>query len=180
MKFKAQIMDEASFNRVLVRMAHQIIENNRNCRDIRFIGIKTRGIPIAHFLSDNIEKFENIRIPVGTIDITLYRDDLDSVSDVPVVNESDIPFDIDGKTVILVDDVIFTGRTARAALEAVIKHGRPAKIQLAVMVDRGHRELPIRPDYIGKNIPTSMHEIVAVCVDQIDNKTGVDLYENEV
>lgn len=180
MRFKAQIMDEPAFHRALMRVAHQIIENNRDCSDVCFIGIKTRGIPLARILADNIEKIEGIRIPVGILDITLFRDDLEHNTEIPEVYESEIPFDIANKTVILVDDVIFTGRTARAALEAVIKYGRPSKIQLAAMIDRGHRELPIRPDYVGKNIPTSMHEIVAVCLDETDGKTSVDLYEKEV
>ena len=152
MRFKAQIMDEAAFSRALTRIAHQIVEANRSVSDLCLIGVKTRGVPLAKLLSERILGIEGVDVPVGTLDITLYRDDLSTVSDAPEIGESEVPFPIEGKTVILVDDVIYTGRTARAAMEAVIRLGRPARIQLVELIDRGHRELPIRPDYVGKNI----------------------------
>ena len=179
MRFKAQIMDEPAFYRALTRIAHQIIESNRSVSDLCLIGVKTRGVPLARILSSRIREIEGVDVPVGTLDITLYRDDLSTISDAPKVGESHVPFPIEGKTVVLVDDVIYTGRTARAAMEAVIRLGRPARIQLVEIIDRGHRELPIRPDYVGKNIPTSQREIVAVCLPETDGKTGVDLYEQE-
>ena len=179
MRFKAMILDDASFSRAVVRIAHQIIENNRDCRNICLVGIKTRGIPLASLLADNIEKIEGCRVLVGTLDITLYRDDLAQTSEMPELHETEIPFPVEGKTVVLVDDVIFTGRTARAAMEAVIRVGRPARIQLATMVDRGHRELPIRPDYVGKNIPTSLREVVKVCLPEPDGRMCVELYEKD-
>ncbi len=178
MRFKAQIMDEAAFSRALTRIAHQIVEANRSVSDLCLIGVKTRGVPLAKLLSERILGIEGVDVPVGTLDITLYRDDLSTVSDAPEIGESEVPFPIEGKTVILVDDVIYTGRTARAAMEAVIRLGRPARIQLVELIDRGHRELPIRPDYVGKNIPTSQREIVAVCLPETDGKAGVELYEN--
>ncbi len=179
MKFKAQILDETAFTRVLTRLAHQIIENNKTAAQLCLVGIKTRGVPLAKRLAGNIARIEGIFVPVGTLDITLYRDDLSPAGAGAHVHSTDVPFSIEGKTVILVDDVIFTGRTARAAMEALIRLGRPARIQLAVMIDRGHRELPIRPDYAGKNIPTSLKEVVAVRLPETDGKTGVDLYELE-
>lgn len=179
MKFKAQILDEPAFVRVLTRLAHQIIENNKTASQLCLVGIKTRGVPLAKRLAENIARIEGIRVPVGTLDITLYRDDLSPAGENVQVHGTDVPFPIEGKTVVLVDDVIFTGRTARAAMEALIRLGRPARIQLAAIIDRGHRELPIRPDYIGKNIPTSLKEVVAVCLPETDGKTGVDLYDLE-
>ena len=151
MKIHATVLDEQALSRALVRISHQIAEKNHGCDNIVFVGIKTRGVPIANRMAQNIEGFEGKKIPVGTLDITLYRDDLSRVSSDPVVNRTDISFDIVDKTVILVDDVLFTGRTARAAMDAVMSIGRPAAIQLAVLVDRGHRELPIRADFVGKN-----------------------------
>ena len=179
-KFKAQIMNEDDVSRVLVRMSHQIIEKNRGTENLCLIGIKTRGIPLAHRIARNIREIGVADIDVGELDITLYRDDLTKLSAEPVVTDpaTNIPFSVEGKTVILVDDVIFTGRTARAALEAVMKLGRPARIQLAVLVDRGHSELPIKATYVGKNIPTSLNEIVAVHLIEQDGKTNVVINEN--
>lgn len=173
MKIHATVLDEQALSRALIRIAHQITEKNHGCDDIVFVGIKTRGVPLARRIADNIEGFENVNIPVGVLDITLYRDDLSKVNSDPVVNDTDIPFDIVNKTVILVDDVLYTGRTARAAMDAVMNLGRPSSIQLAVLVDRGHRELPIRADFVGKNIPTSKSEIVSVKLPETDDETGV-------
>lgn len=177
MQFKSQIMDEAAVGRALRRIAHEIIEKNNGCKDVCLIGIYRRGVPLAKEIAINLASVEGTAVPVGTLDITLYRDDISELRDEPELNGTDIPFSIVGKKVILVDDVLYTGRTARAAIDAVMAQGRPACIQLAVLVDRGHRELPIRGDYIGKNIPTSRSEMVSVCVPEYDGKSGVDLYE---
>ena len=179
MVFKAQIMDEAAVERTLVRIAHQIIEKNRGTENLCLIGLKTRGVPLARRLAENIYRIEGVRVPVGKLDITLYRDDLSSAPDVPVVSDTEVPFDINGKTVVLVDDVIFTTRTARAALDALIDRGRPARIQLFALIDRGHAEFPIKPDFVGKNIPTSLREVVAVHLREVDGDTGVSIYEKE-
>lgn len=170
-------MDEAAIRRSLARITHEIIERDRGCEDLCLIGIRRRGIPLAYILSENIEKFENCKVPVGELDITLYRDDLQEIHPCAETTGSRIPIDITGKKVVLVDDVIYTGRTARAAIEAVFAYGRPACIQLAVLVDRGHRELPIRPDYVGKNIPTSHNEVVSVSVNAYDGRYAVEIYE---
>ncbi len=175
--FKAQIMDKASFERTLVRIAHQIIEKNHGVENLCIIGIKTRGIPLARRIAKNILAIEGTEVPVGELDITLYRDDLSAVSDVPVVNSSNIPFSVEEKTVVLVDDVIYTCRTARAALDAVMTLGRPAKVELFCMIDRGHSELPIKANYIGKNIPTSHNEVVSVKLDEVDGETSVVILE---
>ena len=173
---KAEIMDEAALMRVYKRIAHEIIEKNNGTKDLCLIGIRRRGVPIAEKLAENIYLAEGEKVPVGIIDITLYRDDLDVKTLDPTVNDTQIDFDVNGKTVVLVDDVLYTGRTARAALEALLKKGRPEKIQLAVIVDRGHRQMPIRADYVGKNIPTSHSEVVAVNIMEIDGKNCVELY----
>lgn len=170
---KSEIMDEAAVKRALVRVSHEIIEKNRDPKELCLIGIKRRGGPIARILAENMRKFDNIEVPVGYVDITMFRDDLPEKPEKPTNGGTEIPFDINGKTVVLVDDVIYTGRTVRAAIEAILKFGRPANIQLAGLVDRGHRELPIRPDYIGKNIPTSRDEIVCVQMEEYDGCTGV-------
>jgi pyrimidine operon attenuation protein/uracil phosphoribosyltransferase len=177
MKFKAQIMNEDDVNRVLVRMAHQIIEKNHGAGDVCLIGIRTRGVPLARRLATNIKDIDRADAEVGELDITLYRDDLEKAVSDPVVSETSVPFSVEGKTVILVDDVIFTGRTARAAMEAVMRLGRPARIQLAVLVDRGHSELPIKATFVGKNIPTSLSEIVAVHLLEQDGITNVAINE---
>lgn len=177
MELKSVIMDEAAVLRSMKRITHEIIEKNNGTADIILLGIHRRGMPLAAMLRDNIRSFEGTEIPLGSIDISLYRDDLTVVSSLPETGATSIPCDINGKKIILVDDVIYTGRTVRAAIEAVFHYGRPRSIQLAVLIDRGHRELPIRPDYVGKNIPTSHSEIVSVMVDEFDGKTGVALYQ---
>lgn len=176
-KFKAQILTEEDISRILVRISHEIIEKNHGTDKLCLIGIKTRGIPLAYRIADNIKNFANAEIEVGELDITLYRDDLTMVAKNPVLNDTDIPFSVEDKTVVLVDDVIFTGRTARAALDAVMSVGRPAKIQLAVLVDRGHSELPIKANYVGKNIPTSLSEVVSVHLSEYDGQTNVVISE---
>jgi pyrimidine operon attenuation protein/uracil phosphoribosyltransferase len=168
---KALIMDGTALDRALRRIAHEIIEKNKGAENLALIGIHRRGVPIAKRIAGYIEQFEGIRPELGTLDITFYRDDLSLLADHPVYKGTDIAFDLNKKTVVLCDDVLFTGRTVRAALDALMDLGRPNYIQLAVIVDRGHRELPIRADYVGKNIPTSKSEFVSVRVAEID---GVD------
>lgn len=177
MKFKAQIMGEEDVARALKRIAHQIVEKNHGTKDLCLIGIKTRGIPLAWRIAGYIVEIENQMLEVGALDITLYRDDLSKVAVEPVVNSTNVPFSIEGKTVVLVDDVIFTGRTARAALDAIMELGRPKRIQLAVLVDRGHSELPIKANFVGKNIPSSKDEVIAVRLAEHDGETGVQIYE---
>lgn len=167
---KAVIMDEKAIARATTRIANEIIERNKGIREIVLVGIKTRGVPFANRLADKIYEIEDEKVPTCILDITLYRDDLTEIDYLPQVNE-EFTGDINGKTVVLVDDVIYTGRTVRAALDALIDKGRPNKVQLAVLVDRGHRELPIRPDYVGKNVPTSRTEIVGVEFKEVD---GID------
>ena len=179
MTFKAKLMDEASVNRALIRIAHEIVEKNNGTENLCLIGIRTRGIPIAKRLAQNIKEFDKSDIPVGELDITLYRDDLSLIADSPVLSDTKVNFPIENKTVILVDDVIFTGRTARAALDAVMDIGRPAKIQLVALVDRGHSELPIKANYVGKNIPTSKNEVIAVKLNETDGENGVMLYSKD-
>lgn len=174
---KSEIMDEAAIRRSLARITHEIIERDRGCTELCLVGIRRRGVPLAHILAEHIRRFDGNAVPVGELDITLYRDDLQELHTEAKTTNSIIPVDITGKTVVLVDDVIYTGRTARAAIEAIFSYGRPACIQLAVLVDRGHREIPIRPDYVGKNIPTSHSEVVSVCVSEYDGKYAVELYE---
>lgn len=158
---KARLLDEKSMSRSITRIANEIVEKNKGIKDVVLVGIKTRGVPYAHRLANKIKEIEGEDISVYELDITLYRDDLSELGDLPVVNE-EFAYDITGKNVILVDDVIYTGRTVRSALEALINHGRPSRVQLAVLVDRGHRELPIRADYVGKNVPTAKSEIIDV------------------
>ena len=177
MQLKAKIYDEDEMRRAITRMSHQIIEKNHGTDNIILVGIRRRGVPIAKYIAGNIKKIENTDVPVSELDITLYRDDLTKLNPDAKINKAEIGLDITGKTVILCDDVIFTGRTVRAAIEAVFSLGRPAAIQLAVLIDRGHRELPIRPDFVGKNIPTSLNEIVKVKVPDFDGDFGVGLYE---
>lgn len=177
MEFKARVMEQAQLERSLARIAHEIIEKNNGAESICLLGIKRRGIPMAQILHDHILKFEGADVPVGHVDISLYRDDLTQISEGPRTSACSIPVDPAKYTVILVDDVLFTGRTVRAAIEAVFAWGRPKAIQLAVLIDRGHRELPIRPDFIGKNIPTARNELVAVKLESVDGETAVDLYE---
>ena len=179
MKLKADLMSSEDMKRALKRMSHQILEGNHGAGNLVFLGIRRRGVPLAERLSSNINAIEGLEVPVGELDITLYRDDLSLISEDPLVNSSSVPFDITGKTVVLVDDVIYTGRTARAALDATSALGRAARIQLAVLVDRGHRELPIRADYVGKNVPTSGNELIAVQVEEIDGTEGVKLFDEK-
>ncbi len=176
MKLKADLMSPEDMRRALKRMSHQILERNQGADNLVLLGIRRRGVPLAKILSENIKAIEGVQVPVWELDITLYRDDLHHESDEPVISCSDVPFDITDKTAVLVDDVIYTGRTVRAALDASSKFGRAACIQLAVLVDRGHRELPIRADYVGKNVPTSRNEMIAVQVEEIDGTEGVKLY----
>ncbi|GAB4112519.1 MAG: bifunctional pyr operon transcriptional regulator/uracil phosphoribosyltransferase PyrR [Candidatus Caldatribacteriota bacterium] len=175
LKEKTVIMGESEIKRSLVRMAHEIVERNKGVKDLALIGIRTRGVYLALRLAEEIQKIENKEIPVGTLDITLYRDDLSLVARQPLLLKTEIPFDVGQKKVVLVDDVLYTGRTVRAALDAIMDLGRPIMIQLAVLIDRGHRELPIRADYIGKNIPTSKKEIVKVQLKEVDNLDKVGL-----
>lgn len=177
MEFKATLLDNKAIKRTLMRIAHEIIEKNKGVEDIVLIGIKRRGVPIAKRIAELIQKFEDVEVKVGSVDITLYRDDLSEVNEQPILNKDTLALEVKDMKVILVDDVLYTGRTARAALEAIIKKGRPAKIQLAVLVDRGHRELPIRADYVGKNVPTSKKEIVSVKVEEFDDEDSVELFE---
>src|SRR5690606_10166401 len=174
---KSTIMSPAEFDRALRRIAHEVIERNKGAGDVALVGIHTRGVPLAERLADLIERFEGTRPPVGKLDITLYRDDLTELSLQPVVKRTEVDFDVHGATIVLVDAVLYTARTARAALDAVVDMGRPAAIQFAVVVDRGHRELPIRADYVGKNVPTSRSEIVHVLLQEIDGTDGVELWE---
>jgi pyrimidine operon attenuation protein / uracil phosphoribosyltransferase len=162
------IMTPEDIRRTIARIAHEIIERNKSMSDLILVGMRTRGVPLAKRLAANIKVFEGTEIPVGALDISLYRDDLDSLDLKPVVNSTHIPLSIDGKSVVLVDDVLFTGRSARAAMDALIDLGRPSTIQLAVLVDRGHRELPIRADYIGKNIPSARSEEIKVELTETD------------
>ncbi len=176
MDYKATLMSPEDIDRALKRIAHQIIEKNHGLKNVCLIGIRTRGIPLARRLARNIETIEGAKVPVGELDITLYRDDLSRVSEMPEVAGSSVDFSVEDMTVVLVDDVIYTARTARAAMEAVMKLGRPAKIQLCVLVDRGHTELPIRPNFVGKNIPTSLDEVVAVRLEETDDENAVKIF----
>ena len=172
------LMDELGMTRALMRISHEIIEKNESTDNLCIIGIKRRGVELSGIIAANLEKL-GAKTEAGTLDITLYRDDISTLSPDAKVNSTQIDFDIDGKTVILVDDVIFTGRTCRAALDAVLSVGRPKKIQLAVLIDRGHRELPIRPYYVGKNIPTARNEIVMVCIPPYETESCVKLLKKE-
>ena len=176
MEYKATLMSPEDIDRALKRIAHQIIEKNHGLNNVCLIGIRTRGVPLAQRLSQHIEAIEGVSLPVGELDITLYRDDLSRIADMPEVKGSKVDFFIEDMTVVLVDDVIYTARTARAALDAIMKLGRPAKVQLCVLVDRGHTELPIRPNFVGKNIPTSVDEVVAVRLHETDGETAVKLF----
>lgn len=176
---KAVLMDAPAVARALVRIAHEIVERNRGIEGLVLIGIRARGVPLAQRLAALIAQAEGGKIPVGALDITLYRDDLTERADFPELRRTEVSFSVHGKRVVLVDDVMFTGRTARAALDAIIDLGRPAVVQLAVLVDRGHRELPIRPDYVGKNAPTARRERVEVLVQEIDGGDRVVLFGAE-
>jgi len=180
-KKKTVILNESAIDRALTRIAHEIVERNKGVENVVLVGIKTRGIPLARRLQEKIYHIEQIEVPMGELDITLYRDDVlkSAPEKEPELKQTNIQTDITGKVVILIDDVLFTGRTVRAAMDAVIDNGRPALIQLAALVDRGHRELPIRADYIGKNIPTAKNEVIVVQLTEIDQFEEVSIYENE-
>jgi len=176
---KAVVMDDKAMERAVIRISHQIIEKNKGTENLCLVGIQRRGVPLARKIAENIALFEGEEVPVGVLDITFYRDDLSLLNTHPVVNGTEIGFDVNGKTMVIVDDVLYTGRTARAAIEAIMDLGRPQRIQLAVLVDRGHRELPIRADYVGKNLPTSKSEAVSVRVREFDGVQEVVILENQ-
>lgn len=165
---KNVIMDAEAMRRAIVRISHEIIENNKGVENVILVGIHTRGVPLAQRLAKSIASIEGVEVQTGSLDITLYRDDLSAMAYNPIVHDTQINCDIEGKTIILVDDVLYTGRTIRAALDAVMDMGRPKAIQLAVMIDRGHRELPIRADYVGKNVPTAKKEAIEVTLAEMD------------
>lgn len=173
MEQKRIIMDDKAMSRAIARISYEIVERNKGTEDLVIVGVFSRGVPIGKRIADKLSELEKTNVPFGTLDITLYRDDR---TDTEHDEQTDIPFDITDKNVVVVDDVLFTGRSARAALDALIKRGRPKTIQLAVLVDRGHRELPIRPDYVGKNMPTSHSEEVKVSVTEIDGSDSVSIY----
>jgi pyrimidine operon attenuation protein/uracil phosphoribosyltransferase len=179
MKKKAEIMDSTGVARAMARITHEIIERNQGAGDICLLGVKSRGVPLSRMLAENIKRFEGVEVPVGLLDITRHRDDLSFEEKQAAAIDCHIPCDVRDKTVILVDDVIYTGRTVRAAMEAVFSHSRPKAIQLAVLIDRGHRELPIRPDYVGKNVPTAQNERIAVLLEECDGQGGVFISTSE-
>lgn len=179
MRTKAVIMDASSIDRALTRISHEILEKNKGIENLRLIGIQRRGVPLAERIADKIENFEGKRPPVGILDITFYRDDLSMLAEHPVVNGTSIDFIVNDKNIVLVDDVLFTGRTARAAIEAVFDMGRPNCIRFAILIDRGHRELPIRADFFGKNVPTSKKELIKVNLKEIDMDDSVTLCEKK-
>ena len=174
---KTSIMDADGIRRALIRIAHEITEKNKGVENVALVGIRTRGVPLAARIAEEIQKIENVKVPTGSLDITLYRDDLTTMGYNPVIHGTEIDFDVTGKHIVLVDDVLYTGRTIRAALDAIIDMGRPSSIQLAVLIDRGHRELPIRADYAGKNVPTSRKETVEVALQEEGKEDEVILGE---
>ncbi len=169
--FKRELLDKEEIRRALLRIAHEILERNRGTGTIGILGVRRRGAHLAARLRDEIAAIEKVEVPLGILDITFYRDDLKTIAHQPVVGTTEIPFDVEDKNLILVDDVLYTGRTVRAALDEIIDFGRPRSIQLAVLIDRGHRELPIQADYVGKHVPTSQREVIAV---QVTEEDGVD------
>lgn len=177
---KAEIMDESGIMRAVTRIAHEIIEKNKGVDNVHLIGIQRRGVPLAKMIAAKIREVENKEVPVGILDITFYRDDLSMLSEHPVIKGTEINFSVQDKIIVLVDDVLFTGRTARSAIDAIMDIGRPKMIQLAILIDRGHRELPIRADYVGKNVPTSKTEMVNVKLYDIDRVNIVTLSDIEV
>lgn len=177
MREKAQILDQDTLNRSITRIAHEILEKNKGTKDLCLVGIRNRGVYLAERIAQCIKDIEQVSVPVGALDITLYRDDLTLVAAQPVVHKTEIDFDITDKNIVLTDDVLYTGRTIRAALDALIDFGRPKAIQLAVLIDRGHRELPIRADFVGKNIPTANNEVVEVRLKETDAKDEVVIIE---
>ncbi|MEO6463045.1 MAG: bifunctional pyr operon transcriptional regulator/uracil phosphoribosyltransferase PyrR [Candidatus Eisenbacteria bacterium] len=176
---KAEIIDAEGLRRIITRIAHEIVERNKGTADLVLVGVRRRGVPLAQRIAAKIAEFENVHVPQGCLDITLYRDDLSTVGPQPVVGGTEMPFDLAGKTVVLVDDVLYTGRTVRAAMDAIMDIGRPKAVQLAVIVDRGHRELPVRADFVGKNVPTSKKEIIGVRVSEVDQEDCVVIKEME-
>ncbi|MBR2524251.1 MAG: bifunctional pyr operon transcriptional regulator/uracil phosphoribosyltransferase PyrR [Clostridiales bacterium] len=176
---KHVVMDEAAVRRALIRISHEIIERNRGLDNVCLIGIQRRGVPMARFIKDYLEEIEGVKVPMGILDITFYRDDLSMLSSHPVVHSTDIPFNVNGSKIILVDDVLYTGRTIRSAIDNIFDMGRPDEIQLAILIDRGHRELPIRADYVGKNVPTSKSESIEVNLKEVDGNTEVLLCNKE-
>ncbi|MDP2938053.1 MAG: bifunctional pyr operon transcriptional regulator/uracil phosphoribosyltransferase PyrR [Candidatus Omnitrophota bacterium] len=179
MKEKARLLDKDALNRILTRIAHEILEKNKGTQNLCLVGIRNRGAYLAKRLSDSIEKIDKATVPVGILDITLYRDDLTLIAQQPVVHKTEIDFDITDKNIVLVDDVLYTGRTVRAAMDALVDLGRPKAIQLAVLIDRGHRELPVRADYVGKNVPTSQKETVEVRLSEVDGCDEVVIVEKD-
>lgn len=177
MKFKTRIMDKAAIDRSITRIAHEIIERNHGIDNIVIVGIFTRGVYLARRIAEKINQIESKSLEIGSLDITLYRDDLSKLEENPVVHGTNILTSIDDKNVVLVDDVLYTGRTVRAAMDALVDFGRPKTIQLAILIDRGHRELPIRPDFVGKNVPTSKSEIIHVRLEEVDGEEDVLLSE---
>ncbi len=173
MKDKAQILNKEDIERTIIRLSHEILEKNKAVEDLAIVGIKTRGAYLAHRLAKSIENISKYKLPLGALDITLYRDDLTMVAEQPIIHKTEIEFNIDGKIIILVDDVLYTGRTIRCALDELIDFGRPKAIQLAVLIDRGHRELPVRADYVGKNVPTAQNEVIEVRLLEADGKDEV-------
>jgi len=173
---KATVMDSETITRAITRIAHEILEANKGASNVALVGIVTRGRVIAEILASRISEIEGTDVPVGTLDISFYRDDL-ALRLNPEVHRSDVPFDVEGRDIVLVDDVLFTGRTIRAAMDALMDYGRPCSVQLAVLVDRGHRELPIRADYVGKNVPSSRRERVEVHLSSLDGSDGVEILE---
>lgn len=176
-KYKTTLMDSDSVYRTLRRLSHEIVEKNHGCDDLCIVGILRRGGSLARIIADNIKKIEDVDVPVGSLDISLYRDDIEEMYTQPVLNSTNLPFDVNNKKIVLVDDVLYTGRTTRAAMDAIINMGRPSSIRLAVLVDRGHRELPICGNFVGKNFPTSKNEMIKVYTDEYDGETKVDLFE---
>lgn len=179
MSLKSKILDDKAISRAITRIAYEIIERNKGVEDLILIGIKTRGYPLAQRLSNRIREIENIEVPFYQLDITFYRDDLSLIEENPIVEENILIENINDKKVVLVDDVIYTGRTIRAALDALVHIGRPSKVQLAVLIDRGHRELPIRADYVGKNTPTSKFEIIKVNLEEVDGKDEINIIKKK-
>lgn len=177
---KAEIMDENGIMRAVTRIAHEIIEKNKGVDNVHLIGIQRRGVPLAKMIAAKIKDVENKEVPVGILDITFYRDDLSMLSEHPIINGTEINFPVQNKIIVLVDDVLYTGRTARAAIDAIMDIGRPRMIQLAILIDRGHRELPIRADYVGKNVPTSRTEMVSVKLSDIDGVNMVTLSDIDI
>jgi pyrimidine operon attenuation protein/uracil phosphoribosyltransferase len=174
-----EILDAKQIKRSLTRIAHEIIERNKGVETVALVGIRTRGENLAERLKAKIKELEGKDVPMGVVDITLYRDDISKTAEQPLVRGTSLPFNVDRYTIVLVDDVLYTGRTIRAAIDAVIDFGRPKGVQLAVLIDRGHRELPIRADYVGKSVPTAKHELVEVCLTERDGEDGVFLRDKQ-